>query len=250
MLSVMMQSFFMLCMVSVQWVLFGYSPLSGRIHRTLHRQPFMVRLPRRDHGAGRRLCRHDPAHAFCHIPDDVRRHNSGAHHRRFRGKNEIRELCDFQPFVGHVCLRSRSAIGYGEAADGSNAWRPRFRRRGGRAYLLGNVRARLRAHARKKKNGIRQEPVPPHNMTYTLLGASLLWFGWFGFNAGSALGANGSRSRHLSPPIRRRPWPRSSGSHRVVRGRETDRARRRDRCGGRTCGHYPGIRLRRPALRS
>src|SRR3954470_18906074 len=32
----------------------------------------------------------------------------------------------------------------------------------------------------------------PHDATYVLLGAALLWFGWFGFNAGSALGANGS----------------------------------------------------------
>jgi Amt family ammonium transporter len=41
-----------------------------------------------------------------------------------------------------------------------------------------------------KRRGFPSEQLPPHNMTYTLLGASLLWFGWFGFNAGSALSAN------------------------------------------------------------
>jgi ammonium transporter, Amt family len=35
--------------------------------------------------------------------------------------------------------------------------------------------------------GKRKRPAPPHNLTMTLLGAGLLWFGWFGFNAGSAL---------------------------------------------------------------
>jgi Amt family ammonium transporter len=38
-----------------------------------------------------------------------------------------------------------------------------------------------------KRRGYRQEPMPPHNMTMTLLGVALLWFGWFGFNAGSAV---------------------------------------------------------------
>ncbi len=38
--------------------------------------------------------------------------------------------------------------------------------------------------------GRRSRPGPPHNLTLTLLGAGLLWFGWFGFNAGSALAAN------------------------------------------------------------
>ncbi len=36
------------------------------------------------------------------------------------------------------------------------------------------------------------KPMRPHNMTLVMLGAALLWFGWFGFNAGSALGANGT----------------------------------------------------------
>ncbi|MFP5326206.1 MAG: ammonium transporter, partial [Acidimicrobiia bacterium] len=42
-----------------------------------------------------------------------------------------------------------------------------------------------------KRRGWPKEPMPPHNLPFTLLGTGILWFGWFGFNAGSALGANG-----------------------------------------------------------
>ena len=45
-----------------------------------------------------------------------------------------------------------------------------------------------------KRVGLGKEPMPPHSLTMTMIGASLLWFGWFGFNAGSALEANGSAS--------------------------------------------------------
>ncbi len=41
------------------------------------------------------------------------------------------------------------------------------------------------------RKGFGTEPMPPHNLPMTVLGTGLLWFGWFGFNAGSALGANG-----------------------------------------------------------
>jgi Amt family ammonium transporter len=41
-----------------------------------------------------------------------------------------------------------------------------------------------------KRIGFKKDPMRPHNMTLVMLGAALLWFGWFGFNAGSALGAN------------------------------------------------------------
>jgi Amt family ammonium transporter len=42
-----------------------------------------------------------------------------------------------------------------------------------------------------KRSGFGQYSLEPHNIPMTLLGAALLWFGWFGFNAGSALAANG-----------------------------------------------------------
>ncbi|MEQ8851589.1 ammonium transporter [Gimesia sp.] len=41
-----------------------------------------------------------------------------------------------------------------------------------------------------KRLGYGQEPMPPHNLTYTFIGATMLWVGWFGFNAGSAVSAN------------------------------------------------------------
>jgi ammonium transporter, Amt family len=42
-----------------------------------------------------------------------------------------------------------------------------------------------------KRQGLGKESMAPHNLTYTVIGASLLWVGWFGFNAGSAVAADG-----------------------------------------------------------
>ena len=53
------------------------------------------------------------------------------------------------------------------------------------AYLLG------------KRMGLGKESMAPHNLALTVLGASLVWVGWFGFNGGSALGANGSAAYAL-----------------------------------------------------
>ncbi|MED5407117.1 MAG: ammonium transporter [Pseudomonadota bacterium] len=43
-----------------------------------------------------------------------------------------------------------------------------------------------------KRKGYPSSPMPPHNLGYTLIGAAMLWVGWFGFNAGSELAADGT----------------------------------------------------------
>lgn len=43
-----------------------------------------------------------------------------------------------------------------------------------------------------KRRGYPETPMPPHNLAFTVVGASMLWVGWFGFNAGSAVAADGN----------------------------------------------------------
>ena len=58
-------------------------------------------------------------------------------------------------------------------------------------HITSGVSALVCALLIGKRRGYGREPMSPHNLPLTVLGAGLLWFGWFGFNAGSALSANG-----------------------------------------------------------
>ncbi len=58
-------------------------------------------------------------------------------------------------------------------------------------HITSGISALVAASMLGRRIGFGREPLDPHNLTLTVLGAGLLWFGWFGFNAGSALAANG-----------------------------------------------------------
>ncbi len=58
-------------------------------------------------------------------------------------------------------------------------------------HISSGVSALICALVLGKRLGYGSEPMPPHNLTYTAIGAAMLWVGWFGFNAGSALNAGG-----------------------------------------------------------
>ena len=58
-------------------------------------------------------------------------------------------------------------------------------------HINAGIAALVAALVLGKRLGYPKKMSPPHNLPFAVMGAGLLWFGWFGFNAGSALGANG-----------------------------------------------------------
>ena len=58
-------------------------------------------------------------------------------------------------------------------------------------HINAGIAALVTALAIGKRKNFNHSPTPPHNVPFIVLGAGLLWFGWFGFNSGSALAANG-----------------------------------------------------------
>ncbi len=57
-------------------------------------------------------------------------------------------------------------------------------------HISSGISALVCAVVLGRRTGYPQEPMPPHNVVLSLIGTGLLWVGWFGFNAGSALGSN------------------------------------------------------------
>ncbi len=100
--------------------------------------------------------------------------------------------------------------------------RARLRRRHRGAHQRRHRRSRRRCIVLGKRTGCGKELMAPHSLTMTMIGAALLWVGWFGFNAGSNLEANGTAglamlntfvataAAAMALGVRRMVWSRAS----------------------------------------
>ena len=111
-------------------------------------------------------------------------------------------------------------------------------------HITSGVSALVCALYLGKRVGYPQEDMPPHSMVLSFIGAGMLWVGWFGFNAGSALDAGPLGHQRLCQyPIRRRRRRHHLGHRRVAAKRQAHRAGRNLRRGRRIGHHHPGLRL-------
>ncbi len=187
-LSTIMHSFFCLALVSIQWVLFGYSLAFGPDHGGLIGGLDWVGL------AGVGAAPH-PAYAatvphqafmvfqlmFAAITPAL---ISGAFAERKRFKayalfTLLWATLVYDPVAHWVWgeggwLRQLGALDF---AGGTVV------------HIASGVSALVCALVLGRRMGVGEKPVEPHDATMTVTGAGLLWFGWFGFNAGSALSA-------------------------------------------------------------
>jgi Amt family ammonium transporter len=188
-LSTMMQSFFLLCLVSVQWVLFGYSLAFG---------------PDVGHFIGNLSWVGLKGVGLAPNPD----YAATIPHQLFMVYQMMFAVITPALITGGFAERIKfstfavfsllwTTIVYDPVAhwvwakDGWLHTMGALDFAGGTVvHISSGMSALVVALLIGKRSGYPRIAPAPHNMTYTLLGAALLWFGWFGFNAGSALAAN------------------------------------------------------------
>ena len=186
-LSSLMHSFFALALVSIQWAVIGYSLAFGKTHGGLIGGfDFAFLNDVGTDGAGR---------TFPHLlfmmyqgmfavitPALI----SGAYAERMK-------FTAYMAFTLLWCTLVYDPVAHWVWGDGG--WLAKLGAldfAGGTVvHLSSGISALVCAIVLGKRIGYPQKRHSPHNLTMTVIGAGILWFGWFGFNAGSALKANG-----------------------------------------------------------
>lgn len=189
-LTTLMHSFFMICLISIQWVVLGYSLSFGPdIHGWIGGLNLMmlngVGTDAINHGSVPHLAFAMYQGMFAIITVAL---ITGAFAERIR----------FSAFVGFSLLWA--TLIYDPLAHWvwGGGWLMKLGTldfAGGTVvHISSGVSALVAAIVIGRRKGYPEKPRPPHNLTLSLIGASLLWFGWFGFNAGSALSSGGLAS--------------------------------------------------------
>ena len=236
----------------------GAVRLLGRLRR--HGQRLLGRPRRRRPGRADRASSADnggvypiPALVVRGVPADVRDHHAGADLAApIADRAKFRTLDASSSPSGSRSSTSRSRTGSSTSAAPTGAERRLARRTtSGRSTSPAARRStstpvppawRSRSCSASASAG-RRTPMRPHNLPLVLLGAGLLWFGWFGFNAGSALAANSTAAVGLHQHAgrhRRRRRSAGSSSEKLRDGHATT-PRRRLRRGRRPGRHHPGL---------
>ncbi|MFN8543509.1 MAG: ammonium transporter [Candidatus Binatia bacterium] len=190
-LSILMQSFFLMAVVSVQWVLFGYSLAFG---------PDLGHVVGGLDWVGLRGVGLDPN------PD----YAATVPHQAFMAYQMMFAIITPALITGAFAERMKFAsflvfsilwctlvydplahMVWGTGGLLGKVWGALDFAGGTVVHISSGVSALVCALMLGKRLGYGSEPMPPHNLPFTVVGAGLLWFGWFGFNAGSALAANG-----------------------------------------------------------
>ena len=193
-LSTMAQSFAIACLVTVLWVVIGYSPgvhrglAVDRRHHAFRARRHVLRQGRT--GVGFAPRDDDPRIRVHDVPAHVRDHHAGAHHRRVRGTHQVLvdavfmglwSLCVYAPMAHWVWSPDGwlASLGVLDFAGGTVV------------HINAGVTGLACVIMLGERKGYGTDPIFPHNLALTITGAALLWVGWFGFNAGSALSAGG-----------------------------------------------------------
>ena len=190
MLSVLMQCFMLMCIITLQWVIFGYSLSFGPDMKGMIGSLSWAGL----HGVGMEpfagYSATIPHQAFMIYQAMFAIITPGLILGAFAERMKFSAFVVFSllwaTFVyDPVChwvwgvggfLRNMGALDF---AGGTVV------------HINAGVAALVCALVLGKRKGYPNHMSPPHNLPFAVLGAGLLWFGWFGFNGGSALGANG-----------------------------------------------------------
>ena len=189
-LGTLMQSFIILALISVQWVLWGYSLAFGPDRGGIIGGLDWVGLrnvgltPNADYGAT------VPHQAFMVfqlmfaviIPALI----TGAFAERMKFSTFLIFILCWATLIYDPLAHWVWAVGGWLRVLGALDFAG-----GTVVHISSGVSALVAALVIGKRRGYGHEHMPPHNLPFTVLGASLLWFGWFGFNAGSAISAGG-----------------------------------------------------------